>query len=381
MWFSKTSIGDNVLAIRFPAFAFGLLSLAIIFRLGKRLGGYKLGLAALVLLGINHTFADYSINARGYTLTIFLTLLLIEQCLYIKVPQARSSRYSVLLIAWALILVLPTNIFVVIALSLWLIQQGSIDRIKARRRILITPMIFGAALGLIFYILPLLSGQITQHVSKFGYDNVFDLAKGFTNLAFQETLFGVFIIFLVLIGFILLIRQPHQGFRSMFMWMFFANILIAIGMQFVLHKLPFPRNYIFLLPLVALLAAWILSYFPRLYLILICVALTFFGLFELGAMQNEFIAKWLPVVTDRLEENDLFVPGCCYDKSFYYHLTRSQGHTDMFDHNENTKRFIFLPERESVEDIIRSYSLEDHIKDCAFENWEAGEVYICQATN
>jgi hypothetical protein len=92
VWGISLVSGTSPVAVRFPAFGFALLSLGMMFRLGKRLINFEGGVMAAILLATNLTFADYAVNARGYTLSIFLALALIAQVFAGKLRSLQRLR-------------------------------------------------------------------------------------------------------------------------------------------------------------------------------------------------------------------------------------------------------------------------------------------------
>ncbi len=91
VWVSTTLAGMSLVAVRFPALLMALLAVAMMYRVGCRLGGWQVGLLAAAFLVTNGVFADYAVNARGYTLAIFLTLALVDQVFLSKLRAEKAA--------------------------------------------------------------------------------------------------------------------------------------------------------------------------------------------------------------------------------------------------------------------------------------------------
>src|SRR5690606_14433122 len=74
VWLSTSFIGDSLIAIRLPALLSGLLAVAMLYRVGRQVLGLEAGLLASSFLVAMPMFGSYFINARGYTLVVFLSL-------------------------------------------------------------------------------------------------------------------------------------------------------------------------------------------------------------------------------------------------------------------------------------------------------------------
>ena len=67
--------GDSTFAVRALSAIPGILSLPVILRLGRRIGGDAVGIAAVVLLAVSPFAIRYSVEARMYSLLLLLGLL------------------------------------------------------------------------------------------------------------------------------------------------------------------------------------------------------------------------------------------------------------------------------------------------------------------
>lgn len=67
--------GDGAAALRLPAVVFGVLGVAAVYALGKRVASKREGLLAAALLAVSYHDVWFSQNARGYTALAFFTLV------------------------------------------------------------------------------------------------------------------------------------------------------------------------------------------------------------------------------------------------------------------------------------------------------------------
>ncbi len=97
--------------LRLPSLLFTAGTLLIVFLLGRRFGGVATGCAATATLGLMQFFQNYTMQVRGYSLSMFLAAWLI----YLATPadsHARSlrRRVAICLVSAAFVYTLPTNL-------------------------------------------------------------------------------------------------------------------------------------------------------------------------------------------------------------------------------------------------------------------------------
>ena len=69
------TLGNSLAMIRLPAFVAGLLTIPMMYVLGRRLYSREVGLLAAALVAVSAPLVDYSTNARGYSLVVLFTVL------------------------------------------------------------------------------------------------------------------------------------------------------------------------------------------------------------------------------------------------------------------------------------------------------------------
>ena len=100
--------GDSEFSIRILSVIFGVVSLPVIYHMGRLLGGRRVGLTAVFLLTISPFHIWYSQEARMYTLVTFLVLL----AHYFLFRQLRTNaRANWLGYGAAMLLALYTHLF------------------------------------------------------------------------------------------------------------------------------------------------------------------------------------------------------------------------------------------------------------------------------
>ena len=92
VWLTTSLMGDSLLAIRFVSVASALLCAAQLIRLTAKLSTLSAGLLAASLLTVIPMWAEMVANARGYTLSAFLTLVLIKMLCFSGETPSRTSR-------------------------------------------------------------------------------------------------------------------------------------------------------------------------------------------------------------------------------------------------------------------------------------------------
>jgi hypothetical protein len=113
--------GDSAFAARWPALLCGVLSVALIGRLGRAWAGPGAGLAAALLLALNPLHIGYSQEASFYTFVSALALLTVWQ---VTTPAHGMPLRRLLLLALSLALLLAASlwtIFLILALGLWVV--------------------------------------------------------------------------------------------------------------------------------------------------------------------------------------------------------------------------------------------------------------------
>ena len=92
MWIWTTYMGDSEFALRFLSVIFGMLSIAMLYPLGRKMTSKGVGLMAMGLMAISPFLVLHSRMARYYTLLLFLSL--VSYWFFVQVLDVRGTVRS-----------------------------------------------------------------------------------------------------------------------------------------------------------------------------------------------------------------------------------------------------------------------------------------------
>lgn len=264
---SYSFFGANEWAVRLPAFIFGILLAPFGFLLAKRWYGLKSAWLAGIIIAALPALIDYSVNARGYTLMAFFTLLTFILGTYVK-RHNNLAAWLLLIVSGALgfytlpIMVYPLAILYIWLALAWLIRDYGSEYHGAAliKRTLIGGTLT-AILGLAFYIpifrnwgiRSLLANPYVEALSKETYNQV--ILSRFQD-AWQLINRGLwpFTGLILIIGFGLSLifyrRITNEKIPLQIVSMVTIVVLVAVQRPNVLA-----RTWVFLLPLLGIWAA------------------------------------------------------------------------------------------------------------------------------
>lgn len=152
LWFWTKIFGYSEIAVRIPSVIFGILSIWILYLLGKKLLSEKLGIAAALLLAVNPLHIYYSQEARMYgmaTLAVLINFLIITKLVKgerFRILYLTASNLFVLSSDYLTYFILPAQFLI-----LWLLKKDTL-------RIWILSLATACLLGI--WWLPVFLGQI-----------------------------------------------------------------------------------------------------------------------------------------------------------------------------------------------------------------------------
>lgn len=366
VWISRTLAGESLVAIRFPAFASALLSIAMMYRVGRRLGGWRLGVTAAVFLAITPAFAEYATLARGYTLSIFLTLVLIDRVFLGKPKRTRAYRYSVLLTCLSLILTLPTMVMLIGAALAWLLLKARRERIY---RLALPPIILGSIMGAMFYVPAFLVGSFSRSAGRFGLADVQSSISDWVSLVFFFAPFYTGIAFYVaaLVGLPVMIFRRKRRLLEMVLFAFGAALLGAVAQQLVLGSSYYGRNALYLLPLVCLLAGLVVAALPRMAAPWVALALLVLSVQPLqGYLSRQttvgFVLDYLDTET---QPSDMLLFSTFADEPMFYYL-EAGGQWERLMLTPDKQRLLIFTEtgNDDIPALLDVYGLRAYVHDC-----------------
>src|SRR3989338_2391488 len=147
--------GLNEFKLRLFSALFGILSIYLIFAVGKFLFNYQIGLIAAFILAINHQHIYFSQEARMYSMLVTLTLLSALSLLY-ALKTNKNICWGSFIIATTLILYThPFSFFILLFQGLFIIMYWK------KYRVFLKKMFFSGIAIFLFY-LPWIPALIRQ---------------------------------------------------------------------------------------------------------------------------------------------------------------------------------------------------------------------------
>ena len=270
-WLSVRVFGDGQQALRLPVFLAGIALVPMCYLLGKRASGSLSGLVAAALAGASYHLVDYSVNARGYGMQAALYVF----SLWLAPKMvSQTGLGTVIWLSMALALAMftvPTLVFgagTVFIWALWLVlQQRAGQRKKALLRIVLAGL-FSSVFTLALYA-PVIHYLLTNRLRLKGDILYGDLPAYATRLAryLDSDLSGNLawlVAVAILIGW-LIDSIKRRGFSLALLWLIWPVLTVLLHERLSV-KAPFERSFVFLLPLLYILAghgvSCLLSVFP-----------------------------------------------------------------------------------------------------------------------
>jgi hypothetical protein len=376
VWLITNLAGTSTVAVRFVTLTGALLAVALMFRVAARIAGVRAGIAASAFLMTILAFADFAVNARGYSLSVALTLLLIDRVFLTRAVYTRGYRYSLLAISFALMLLLPSMLMLIIAAAGWIVWRS---RVQRRYRSLLPPLITGVALAAIFYIPSFLEGLFAQHLAEFGESDLLVLARLLIEQTFSTPGIGLLFAASCLAGLLSLRRFPRA--RDVVVVVIGGAVVVAVVQLLVLHKLFFARNYLFLVAPVALLGGIGFSRLARRWTTPLIAALLVVSVLPLQALDGDYIEKQvIQRVQQNVGEHDQILSGPCFNAPIQYYLLHSGQEDKLFSTPDKTRVFVLTRDR-SYQEVLDLYQMRDKVDTCqpvSDGSWSPFEVYTCK---
>jgi hypothetical protein len=250
LWLWEQAVGVHLFGSRI--FSLLLTSLAIpgLYLAGRALGRREIGLFAAIIFASSHIVGDFSAQLRGYSLSMGLIGLTLGFAAMWWKQDYAARRYALgyVICSTLAIGVIPTNIIFVGAVAGWLLFAGAMWRRPDRWRV--TSVLASPLFGLAIY-LPVWRQMAASAASMnpTTYGNFL-----------QETAGALFVYDMpwslpLVAGGLWLLR----GRESFFPFLWLAAIIMATFAAPLLFPAPFSRNYVPVIPLVALLGGWSLA--------------------------------------------------------------------------------------------------------------------------
>ncbi len=370
VWMVTQTMGMSPFTLCFPAFAAALIGLALMMRVGRKLANPTTGIAGAVLLSLCFAYGDYAVNARGYTLSVALTLILIE-----LIYSDRARRYPLLLTSAALMLTMPSLAILIACAAVFLVGRGwyfkrvtAAQRYHARR--MLPPMITGAIIGSMFYLPSVLNGVIESHIDEFGMRDIASLLNDIFATWFTSSFMAI------VVGVLLLLAIPHRRLWHLMIFMVGGALGLLLIQGWVIGNLFFGRNYLYLAPVIFLAAGAGLARVVQHFRIPAWTLLTLMifvpsPLFGVPTEVDEAIA----FLDSYADEKGAMVLGCCLNEPVIYTMIRA-GRSEQVIPNNETEWLYFIPNLYYPMDyLVNMIGLP--IEQCSTVQWQSLTIERC----
>ena len=243
--------GETEIVYRFPSLLFGVLSIPLMYRLGLALKfPWSSALLSSILMALSWPHLKYSMEGRGYGITIFLVLLVI----YSAIQFLNTSRWiwgSVLIgSGFAMTMALPSNLFFLGGLTVFTIMAGWFEsgerrfNIKGLFRLAIPQLIMFVLIGV--YFLTIYEGlKRGEHL----YTQPLGEAQIENTTRFLVAPWGFWMYLFFVLG-------AWRLRRTREIILFISVILIPIILTLLTAMVGFARTYVYWLPFVLFLSAY-----------------------------------------------------------------------------------------------------------------------------
>ena len=249
--FSIFVFGESEIAYRLPSFLAGIFSIPLIYFLGRAIKfSWWTSIVATLLMVLSWPHLKYSLEGRGYSLTVFLVLL----STFSAIRYLDGSRWT-----WGSLLIgsgffitmaLPSNLFFLGGLAVFTVFVGSLD--SKENRFTIKKIIWPSIPFLIMFALVGVYFFVIYEGLQYG-KNIHPLVLDATRIekitAFLVAPWGFWIYLFFVLG-VWQLRDMRNKF-------FFATIfIIPIILTLMTGAVGFGRTYVYWLPFVFFLSAY-----------------------------------------------------------------------------------------------------------------------------
>ena len=243
--------GETEIVYRFPSLLFGVLSIPLIYRLGMTMKfPWSSALLSSILMALSWPHLKYSMEGRGYGITIFLALLVI----YSAIQFLNNSRWvwGGILIGsgFAMTIALPSNLFFLGGLTVFTVIVGCLEPKESPFNIkrlfcLVIPQLIMFALIAVYFL-------VIYEQLKYGKDIqplALDGARVREIAEFLVAPWGLWLYLFFAIG---AWRLKRIRERAILMSIFFVPMILTL----ITGVVGYARIYIYWLPFVLFLSAY-----------------------------------------------------------------------------------------------------------------------------
>ena len=255
-----TIFGSHPWALRIPAFLAGVVIVPATYAVTRAMYGAQAALLAAAIVASSGTLTLYATNARGYSLVVLASLLLMLTAIRVQRGAPRREWITFGIVAALGLWTVPVMLFPLGAVALWLALWAALSERQQELKRLGTALLIAFALALLAYA-PVISNEgiaaviRNRFVAPQSWVAFFDELPVSLRDALRSWGLGFpLIISVALLGgaFAALAQHAKVSLLPLNFWV--AAFAWCAWMLVVTHRAPFPRVWLWLLPVAAGLA-------------------------------------------------------------------------------------------------------------------------------
>jgi len=388
VWLTTSLMGFSHIAVRYTAFMGSILTVAMAYHIGRKAFSHHAGLASMALLVMSLGLEEFTISARGYTLSTLLTLILIDLIFLSEHQQSRRRNYAIILVSYLLLMVLPSMVLLLFPIFIWKLWQ--LQQTRSKQHIFdIVGMCVGGLGAFFFYLPSILSGSALEHLGGFGEPSVLILFNQWMKLLYTPFSFGVISLLATAIGVtVLIVKSRQQKLLQGVALILITATGVAILQYMVTGHTLYARNYFYLLPVMTLLGGIGLSTILRRWTPVIAFSIVLVMSFsEFPSSGAIAINQLIHAIPEYQPETELLGRHACHITAAYYEITETLQEDIQLWSPDSQAESVMIPIPVgfpmSVERAINNndYSI-DQFTECQLveDNYDWLDIYICIPT-
>ncbi len=253
--------GNTPWALRLPAFVAGTVVIPATYVVARILYNARTALVAAAIVAASGALAMYSTNARGYTIVVLAFLLLVIQASRLLRGSPSGEWMTFAVVAALGLWTIPVMLYPFGAVCVWVILSALV----AGQRRMLRP--FAIALGIAAGLTLLAYAPVVSHqglgviirnqfvVSSGWYEFLRELPSSFGDALSSWSLGIPPLVGLILLWCAAVALRHHATLSSFSVGVPLAVFVWSAWLLVRSHRAPFPRVWLWLLPVVACLAA------------------------------------------------------------------------------------------------------------------------------
>jgi hypothetical protein len=241
--------------LRIIPLVFSFVTMIFTYLIGRRFVSRTAGLLALIILITSMTYYNFSIQIRGYGLSMMLGVIMVYYLLTYRKKAQRKHLVAITITTVLMFYTIPSNLYfllsIVLALAILLLfNRPNKDVLRNKYALSIYAVLFGVLLTLIFYA-PIFTEVFANEHVQFGDRFRFtDFKEKVLYAGYGLVYNRWFVVSLALIGLIVGIKKLKD--HRHLLLLSFATILIPLVAVWVTGQTALPRIFTVCVPFVAL---------------------------------------------------------------------------------------------------------------------------------